>query len=219
MGPVRRAVVLRYAALQFVVLVALAMVLYPGGNHADGFAPHYQLTRNFLSDLGATRAWSGTMNYVSCALFFTALTTIGGSLIAFASAWRHFAFARARAAWAGHASAVFGSVSGAAFIGVAVTPFDLALTAHNSCVLAAFGCLLFYVGFLTIAMAANGAKPIQNVVNAAYVVVVLGYVTLVLFGPRLNSDSGFRTQVIGQKLVVLASMIHITFLTTRVARG
>jgi len=40
-----------------------------------------------------------------------------------------------------------------------------------------------------------------------------------LFGPRLNSDSSFRTQVIGQKLVVLASMIHITFLTTRGARG
>ena len=40
-----------------------------------------------------------------------------------------------------------------------------------------------------------------------------------LFGPRLNSDSSFRTQVIGQKLVVLASMIHFTFLTTRGARG
>lgn len=215
----RRAVVLRYAALQFVVLVAIAMVLYPGGNHFDGFAPHYRLTVNFLSDLGATRAWSGTMNYVSCALFFIALTTIGAALIAFAWAWRAFAFARARAAWAGHASAGFGTISGAAFIGIAVTPFNLALAAHNSCVLAAFGCLLGYVAFLTIAMAANGAQPIQNGVNAAYVLVVLGYVALVLFGPRLNSEGGFRTQVIGQKLVVLASMIHITFLTARGARG
>ncbi|CAN5253417.1 hypothetical protein BH11MYX1_BH11MYX1_53910 [soil metagenome] len=219
MQAVRRAVVLRYAAFQFVVLVATAMVLYPGGNYADGFAPHYRLTLNFLSDLGATRAWSGSMNYASCALFFTALTTIGAALIAFAWSWRRFAFGRGRAAWAGYASAVFGTASGAAFLGIAVTPVNLALTAHNSFVLAAFGSLLGYVACITIVMAANGAKRLLNAINAAYLLVVLGYVALVLFGPRLNTEGGFRTQVIGQKLVALASMIHITFLTTQVARA
>ncbi len=210
---------LRYAALQFVVLVAIAMALYPGGTHWDPTAAHYHLTENFLSDLGATRTWTGATNYLSCALFFFALTTIGAALIAFAWTWRHFAFVHARARWAGFASAAFGTISGAAFIGIAVTPFNLALRPHNTCVLIAFGCLLFYMLFLTIAMAANGASPVQNALNVAYVLAVLAYVALVVFGPRLSTDHGFRTQVLGQKLVVLASMIHITFLTTRVVRS
>jgi hypothetical protein len=216
---VRRAVALRYAALQFVVLVTIAMVIYPGGNHADGLARHYQLSMNFLSDLGATRAWSGATNYVSCALFCTALTTIGAALIAFAWSWRRFAFANGRAVWAGRASAIFGTLCGAGFIGIAVVPYNLALTAHNSFVLAAFASLACYVASLSLVMAANRAQHLHVVVNATYLVVVLGYVALVVLGPHLDSESGFRTQVIGQKLVVLASMLHITWLTTQVVRA
>ena len=162
----RRAVALRYGAIQFVVLVTIAMAFYPGGNYADAHAPHYRLSMNFLSDLGATRAWSGTTNYVACALFFTALTTIGATLIVWS--WRRFAC---------------------------------------------------YAASLTLVMAANRAQRRHDAVNATYLIVVLGYVALVVFGPRLDSESGFRTQVIGQKLVVLASMLHITWLTTQVVRA
>jgi hypothetical protein len=210
----RRARVLRYAAIQFLVLVGVAMALYPGGTPFDPAATRYQLAGNFLSDLGATRAWSGEPNRVSSVLFSLALASLGAALIAFAWSWRRFACARSRAAGAGHASAVLGTLSGLAFVGVAVTPFDVALMLHNTFVIAAFALLLGYVASLMVVMARNGATRAQNGANAAYLVLVLGYVALVLFGPRLGSAHGHLVQVVGQKVIAFGSMVHVIALTS-----
>jgi hypothetical protein len=43
----RRAGLLRYAALQLIVLVVIAMVAYPGGTWLDPAASRYELTTNF----------------------------------------------------------------------------------------------------------------------------------------------------------------------------
>lgn len=215
----RRAGFLRYAALQFFVLVALAMVLYAGGTYWDPTAPRYELTRNFLSDLGMTHAWSGRASYASSALFFVALATVGVALVWFAAGWRHYAHAQGRAPWAGRASAGLGIASGLAFVGVACTPFDLALMWHNGFVLAAFGLLLGYVIALGIAMAKNGATPLQNALNLAYVLLVLGYVGLIFFGPRLHTPSGHQVQVIGQKIIATGSMLHVIGLTSLLRRA
>lgn len=210
----RRAGLLRYAAIQFFVLVAAAMALYAGGTYWDPGAPRYELTHNFLSDLGMTHAWSGRASYASSALFFVALATVGVALILFASTWRQFAHARGRSTFAGRASAALGMASGLAFVGVACTPFDLALVWHNGFVLAAFGLLLGYVIALTVVMANNGATAVQNALNLAYVALVLGYVALIFFGPRLNTPEGHRVQVIGQKIIAAGSMLHVILLTT-----
>ncbi len=214
----RRAGVLRYAAIQFLVLVAAAMAVYGGGNPWDPGASRYELTNNFLSDLGMTRAWSGRASYASSALFFVALATVGVGLILFASTWRRFAHTRGRATFAGRASAALGTATGLAFVGVACTPFDLALVWHNAFVLAAFGMLLGYVISLAIVMARNGASAVQNALNVVYVVLVLGYVALIFFGPRLTSPRGHQIQVIGQKIIVVGSMLHVICLTTLLRR-
>ena len=73
---VKRAWFLRYAALQFVVLTAVAMHFY-----ADG----YHFTTNFFSELGMTTTWWGRPNHVSAALFSIALATLGIAFIAFAT--------------------------------------------------------------------------------------------------------------------------------------
>lgn len=214
-----RAAFLRYAAIQFFVLVGLAMVAYAGGTYWDPAASRYELTHNFLSDLGMTHAWSGRASYVSSALFFLALSTVGLALVLFALRWRQFAHAQGRATFAGRASAALGTASGLAFVGVACTPFDLALWWHNGFVLAAFGLLLGYVIALTIVMARNGATPVQNALNLAYVVLVLGYVGLIFLGPRLSTPSGHQVQVIGQKIVAAGSMLHVIGLTTLLRRA
>ena len=215
----RRAGLLRYVAIQFLVLVAAAMVLYAGGNYWDPQAPRYELTHNFLSDLGMTHTWSGRPSYASSALFFIALASVGIGLIRFASVWRQFAHARGRSAFAGRASAALGIASGLAFVGVACTPFDLALMWHNAFVLAAFGLLLGYVIALTVVMANNGASSVQNALNVAYVALVLGYVALIFFGPRLNTPDGHQIQVIGQKIVAAGSMLHVIGMTTLLRRA
>src|SRR5439155_11545077 len=126
---------------QFVVLTAIAMQLYPGG---------YRFFMNFLSELGATRTWEGEPNHGGAVLFAIALGTLGIAMVAFAGAWRDFAFAKGRARVFGIAGQLFGTLSGGAFLAVAATPVNLALDVHNGMVVAAFGLLLGYVACLTV---------------------------------------------------------------------
>ncbi len=210
MSAYRRGGWLRFAAAQFVVLTAIAMALYAGGTWIDPTTAYYQLAHNFFSDLGATRAFSGHSNYASAALFAVALVAIGGALVAFAWTWRDLAIER-RARLAGMASVGFGTASGLAFAGVGLAPVDHVLALHNDLVLTAFGCLLGYVACLTIVIWRNHLPGLA--VNVAYVAVVLGYVAVVVFGPWQ-----LTLQVLAQKTIVYASMLHIIYLTTIVRR-
>jgi hypothetical membrane protein len=120
---VKRAWFLLYAALQFVVLTAIAMHVY-----ADG----YHFTRNFFSELGMTTTWWGRPNHVSAALFSIALATLGIAFIAFATTDR------------GRGTRAFGMLSGAAFASVGCVPVNVALDLHNTLVVAAFALLFGY---------------------------------------------------------------------------
>lgn len=213
-----RAGLLRYAAIQFLVLVPIAMAVYAGGSYWDASAPDYGITRNFLSDLGMTHSWTGRSNTASAVLFSLALATVGVALILFCGSWKRFAFGQQRARFAGHASAALGTASGVAFVGIACTPFDVALAWHNTFVFVAFTMLLGYVIALAVVMARNGATRVQTAVNLAYVALVLGYVALIFFGPRLHTEHGFRVQVVGQKIVAFGSMLHAIVLTTSLLR-
>jgi hypothetical protein len=215
----RLAGLLRYSAIQFVVLTTLAMVLYAGGTWFDPGTAHYHFTGNFLSDLGMTHAFSGRPNHASSVLFGIALASVGAALVVFVWAWRDFAFERGRALVAGYAAAVLGTLSGLAFIGVAVTPFDLALDAHNSFVIAAFGLLMLYVATITFVMWRNGVAGARLAVNVAYLACVAAYVVLVVRGPRMSTPHGHVVQVLGQKLVAYVSMLHIVYLATTIRRS
>jgi hypothetical membrane protein len=215
----RRAWVLRYAAIQFVVLTVGAMQLYAGGTWFDPAAPHYQFAGNFLSDLGMTHAFSGRSNYPSSVLFGVGLATLGLALVAFAWTWRGFAFERGRARAAGHASAVLGTASGLAFTGVAVTPLDLALWPHNALVIAAFGLLLIYVAAITFVMWRNGVSRARLAANLAYLALVVGYIALVACGPRFDTPHGHTIQVLGQKTIAYGSMLHIVYLAATTRRA
>ena len=212
----RRAGLLRYAALQFVVLVTLAMQAYPGGKLLDRGAPGYDLFGNFLSDLGATRAWSGHSNLTAAVLFAIALGTVGLALAAFAGAWSAFAFARGRARAAGIASRVFGTAAGAAFVGVACAPVNLALDLHNTLVVAAFVSLLGYAATLTYAFARNGAPRAWLVASAAYLALMGAYVAVVVIAVRtgVTHPRGLWLLVASQKAIVAASMIYVVYLTS-----
>ncbi len=212
----RRAGFLLYAAIQFVVLTGIAMVLYAGGTWFDPAAPGYQLAHNFFSDLGATHAWSGRSNWPSAALFTIALATIGVAFIGFAGAWRAFAFARSRARAIGIAAQVFGTLSGACFITVSVTPIDHALHVHNAAVVAAFALLLGYAACMTLVMWRNGAGGAQLVANVVYLAAVLVYVAMVVVAIRrgVATEQGVVIMVISQKVMAYASMLFVAYLTT-----
>ncbi len=213
----RRAGFLRYAAIQFVVLIAVAMVVYPGGTWLDPRGSRYLLSRNFLSDLGATHVFRGEPNHVSQALFTIAMVTLGGALVAFAWTWRAFAYRLGKARAAGIASALFGTASGAAFAAIPAVPVDVNFALHNRIVVAAFGALLGYAISLTIVMGRNRAGGLAA--NVVYLALVLSYFVLVVFGFELHGERGFALLVISQKAIAGASMVYIAYLTTVIRRG
>jgi hypothetical protein len=207
---------LRAAALLFVMLTACAMATYAGGTWFDPYESRYQLGQNFLSDLGMTHAWSGRANTVSSVLFGAALVGIGVALVAFAWVWRGFAFERGRARLVGHASALLGTAAGLAFVGVAVTPFDLVLATHIALVIAAFGLLTLYVAAITFVMWRNALRGSWLAANLGYLALVGAYVALVVVGPQGATPHDHAVQVIGQKVVAYGSMLHAVFVATMV---
>jgi hypothetical protein len=215
----RRAGILRYAAIQFVVLTAIAMVAYAGGTWADPAATHYELAHNFFSDLGRTHVFSGAANYIASALFFVSLASVGAALVGFAWTWRAFAFGRERANIIGHASAVIGTLCGLALITIAVTPYNLAPRPHNLSVIFAFGLLMVYIALLTIVMWRNAISGARLAINLVYLALVSAYFALVICGPSLGTPRGFTLQVIGQKVVVYGSMLHVLYLAATTRRA
>jgi len=212
----RRAGFLLYAAIQFVVLTAVAMELYAGGTAWDPASSGYAFAHNFFSDLGAIHSWSGRANHASAVLFAIALVTLGIAFIAFAGAWRAFAFARSRARVAGIAAQVAGTLSGAAFIAVAVAPIDISMQLHNTFVVAAFGLLLAYGVCLSVVMWRNGAGGALLVGGIVYVALVAVYVALVIVAVRgaVSTRRDFAMMVIAQKVVAYSSMVFVALLTT-----
>lgn len=199
---------LLYAALQFVVLTAIGMQLYP----------HYRFSGHFFSDLGATVTWFGERN-PGAPLFAIALGTVGLAMMFFAAAWRTFAFRRGRAFGLGIATRVAGTLAGLAFIGVASTPVNLALDAHNTLVITAFGLLLAFAILATTLWWLNGAPTGVLVAGALYILVLLGFFASAGWVVRAGLFENIRVLIVSQKIVVYASMAYVVFLTLTILRA
>ncbi|MBL0220078.1 MAG: hypothetical protein IPQ07_40200 [Myxococcales bacterium] len=65
----------------------------------------------------------------------------------------------------------------------------------------------------------NGVGGARIAANLAYLALVMGYVGLVVAGPRLDTPSGHMIQVVGQKTVAYGSMLHVIFLATTTRRA
>lgn len=158
-----------YASVQFILLTCLGMLCYPGGAVFQGDAGHYLFFLNFFSDLGATVTPSGRLNLVSCFLFAVALVSVGATLILAAGNWR-VVYRRQQAAHAaGRLSQFFTTLAGLGFIGVALTPWNLVLAAHNRCVEVAFTSLLLAQLALLFVQIANRWTVVLTAMNAMYV--------------------------------------------------
>jgi len=210
-GQAWRATVLTYACVQFLVLTAVAMLVYPGGAVYEPDANHYLFFRNSFSDLGATRTPSGHPNLSSNLLFLLALSSIGIALILASSNWKVIVARRQTAKVAGFASQALGTIAGLGFIGIAITPWDLVLDAHNDFdfVRAAFCFLLAYDLCVLVIQLRNRWSPSYTIANAIYLVLLLGYVGILFFGPRLDTKSGLEFQVAAQKIIVYASAVNL----------
>lgn len=200
------------ACVQFVVLTAVAMLVYPGGTVTDPEAQGYRFFQNFFSDLGRTQTPLGAPNTAAAILFFVALTLAGlGLALFFVILPRLFAQRRpARvASWLGSTAGV---ISGLAYVGIACTPANVALAAHGMFVQVAFMAFLVAVLFYIPAILLRPDYPKRYAVGmTVFALLLAAYVWLLFSGPRPGSAQGLVIQATGQKVIVYAAIVTTFF--------
>ena len=198
-------------ALQFVVLTIAAMWLYPGGAKYVLGADHYLFFQNLFSDLGVTRTHSGRNNLPLGVLFVVALSVVGAGMIASSSSWKVIAQTRGSGARWAVAAQVLSILSGACFIGVGVTPWNLVLAAHNTFVKATFLLLMGFLLSITMLQLKNQWPRQYSVCNWIYLVLLTAYLYILSNGPRLDTEPGLAIQVAAQKIIVYASIVNLGY--------
>lgn len=204
-----RGMLIVFATVQFVAFTLVGMLIYPGGAKFDHSTRSYSFFGNFFSDLGASVTHSGLDNAVSRVLFVLALGGVGVGLLAFAPSWRFIALRSGRGKLAGWVAEACGSASALCFAGVGLVPWNLHLGLHNGLVRLAFSLLLLFVAGLTWVQLANGWSAAYVRANAAYLVLLSGYVYLLFWGPSLEVPSGFAFQVVAQKVIAYVSILNL----------
>jgi hypothetical membrane protein len=207
------------SALQFVVLTIAAMWMYPGGAKYVLGSDHYLFFQNFFSDLGATRTHSGRNNLPSEVLFVVALSAVGLGMIGSSSSWHVIAAKGKRGTGWGVVAQVLSVLSGACFVGVGVTPWNLVLAAHNAFVKAAFLLLMGFLVSITMLQVKNRWPSRYTICNWIYLVMLAAYLYVLFYGPRLDTGRGLAFQVAAQKIIVYASILNLGYQALGIRHG
>ncbi|MCA9971148.1 MAG: hypothetical protein KC425_13075 [Anaerolineales bacterium] len=196
------------AGVLFVVLTAVAMLLYPGGTLADPTPDRYLFTRNFFSDLGTLETYAGVSNLPASVLFTTALGLAGLAVAAYSLAFPAF-FRQQRLAYAlSLIGAAFGVACGLSFFAIAFTPADRFITPHVNAVYAAFSTFLVVVIFFAAAIYLHPTYPNTYMISLlVFAALLAAYLWLLFFGPPASSGNGLVIQAVGQKIIAYAAII------------
>jgi len=195
--------------IQFVVLTLIAMVFYPGGTHADPTTKGYSFFRNFFSDLGLTETISGDPKFASFLLFTLAMVLAGTALAIFFIAFPQLLSSSRLGKWLSILGSIAGTVSGLAFIVVAL-PGNLYPRPHSLSVQIAF--LAFFVAVLFYAPALflkRGYPKTYAWTFVAFTILLGVYIWLLFEGPSTSTSTGLIIQATGQKIIVYAAIISM----------
>lgn len=198
--------------ITFVVVTLIAMFTYTGGTFENPQNPGYSFFTNFFSDLGRTVSYSDRPNPVSYYLFAFALTFAGLALGIFFVAFTQFFSTPLWSRCVSTLGSLFGIASGICFIGVALTPADLARVAHGQFVLWAFG--LFPLAALCYipVILRHEVHPDRYAYSfIAFTVLLIVYFLLIRFGPSSDTPGGLFIQATGQKIIVYSSIVSIWY--------
>ena len=202
----------RHASVLSTLLAIAAMFIYPGGSRYHRNAGHYTFFQNYLSDLGSSVAYGGASNGIGAMLFVACLVAAAIGLCAsLVGLMRIHALAPASRGWANAAGAA-GALSGISLIGVAFVPVDRYLRIHESLSDWAIGSLAAVPLLLGIAALRDPRFPLRSFVAWIILLLVLvAYVTILLWHPERGTERGHDIQVMGQKLAVLATVIILPY--------
>jgi hypothetical protein len=202
-------------ALLFILLTAVAMLLYPGGTPNDPTRRRYSFFINVFSDLGRTRTFTGQQNRPSQILFIIGVM-IGGAAMAYffrafagctADCWKQ---GRRTAVHLSRGGALLGIAAAVCFVGVALTPWDLYLDAHMGFVVWAFRFFLGAVSLNLLAVLIEPGLPRRTAwVFAAFATMLIGYLILLSAGLAGSPAATAVVQATGQKIIVYAAIVTV----------
>jgi hypothetical membrane protein len=184
--------------------------LLPRRTFIDPGTQGYSFFANFFSDLGATRTPSGATNTLSMILFSSSLTIVGIGLAVFFVALTQFFRDPRFGPILPATGALLGVIAGLCFVGVAFTPWNLHLAAHNHFVMWAFRTFLGAVLIYGIAVIRERTLPKKFAFTfLTFAILLAAYVLLLTFGPSPTASDGLRIQVAGQKIIVYGSILTV----------
>lgn len=198
------------ASLLFIALTLMSILFYPGGTVNDPTTAGYSFSKNFFSELGLARSHAGQPNTISRVLFTFATTLAGLGLALFFVCFTQFFVRRPSERIASIIGACFGLISGVCFIGVGAVTMDLHRHVHHEIVLWAFRTFLVAVALNAVAIfRGRDYSRVFGWVFVTFGVLLTAYVLLLIVGPETSTPEGLSIQVVGQKVIVYASIVTI----------
>ena len=191
------------AALLFIILIGIAIAVFPGGTYLDHGMKGYSWLNNFFSDLGRTKLYSGEPNTACMLLFSISLAVLGAALVPFFLSWQSLFFGHTIARILARIGCAAGILAGLAYIEIAFTPWDLFFMPHISGVYTAFSAMVLTAVCYSVAMILTPQySRTASTVMVFYTVSAVLYLMLLLFGPSFKTTIGLVIQVVGQKIIV-----------------
>jgi len=185
---------------QYLVLTTAAMFFFQG----DG---GYSFFDDFFSELGQTAVPTGAANTLSCVLFNAALGFAGCGLALFFLAFPACFTESAGAKVLCRIARPLGVASGICFVGVAFTPMNLYLTAHEEFFMWAFRAFPIAVLLGTVAILLDKNYPSRfALVFGVFACMLIAYLLLISFGPGTHEHAGKVIQATGQKIIGYAAI-------------
>ena len=194
--------------IQFIIISAIAMFLYKGGTYTDPSTTHYLFWFNYFSDLGRTVAHSGIANTLSFILFTITLSIWGLFQIPFYIMFPRFFNESKGLKKFSLTGSIFGIFTGIFYVGIALTPSDVAYLFHDFFVFLGFGSIFISIVFYTIVMFKDNRYNNFYAIVFTISAIILGtYFIILSFTPNGQTTKGLFIYVVGQKFMIYTLLI------------
>jgi hypothetical protein len=207
----------RWAATAAVVLIVIAISVYPGGTRRDSRTTGYSFSQNFLSDLGMTVTHGGQANRLGAGLFTASFGLLALSIVGCALGFVKFHSTAPQARALAAAGGIGVLVVGAGLLGAAVSPADVSPTFHMRS--AALASAIAPLALLLFAAASAKDRRLPRGVSATWVVLAVTVAVwfAMRWGPGVDTDLGLTVHATVQKgvgIAVVSGLIYQSYQAT-----
>ena len=194
--------------LQFVILTSIAMIFYKGGTYIDPSPLGYTFWQNYFSDLGRTVAHSGFPNTTSFLLFTITLSLWGITQIPFYLTFPNFFKDYPDLRKFTITGSILGIITGISYVGIALTPSDIAGNLHDLSVVIGFSSVFFSIILYSYVLFKSKNYPnFYAFILTISAFVLSAYFLFLFFTPNSQTPGGLLIYAIGQKFMIYTLLI------------